>query len=65
MEKTSPVKFERRHLQAIADVFKANSNEYSRGRNQVLEALIDMFKADNPRFDESKFRAASRAHKVS
>jgi hypothetical protein len=55
------VKFEKRHLVALADVFKNNSSEFSKGRNQVFEALVVMLKADNPKFNEKLFRQAAKS----
>lgn len=53
-------KFSRRHYVAIASALRrGHAVHFELGTNHlILENLIWMFKMDNPRFDESKFREA-------
>lgn len=45
--------FTRQHFQKIADVIKKNES-----KENLVAALCDMFKADNPNFKEDLFRKA-------
>ena len=46
--------FQRRHYEAIAKVC-LTSKTYSMEYEKVVNALVDMFKEDNPNFDEKRF----------
>lgn len=49
--------FTRKHFVAVADMLKSISNHKERAA--VGQKHIDMFKKDNPRFDEAKFKKAA------
>jgi hypothetical protein len=53
--------FTRKHFVAMADMIKQISDHKS--RHQVADSHIALFKKDNPRFDEGRFRKAAGCDK--
>lgn len=57
--------FTRRHFEAIAEIIRSNSNivgesnSFDKGAKYggacIAQDLSDLFKEDNPQFDESRF----------
>jgi hypothetical protein len=43
-------------------VFAASDHDVNVAMNAMEDSLVELFKADNPRFDEDKFRQASKGN---
>lgn len=49
----------RRHFQAVADaILELKDKMPEQYREQFINKMVKMFQNDNPRFDETRFRAA-------
>ena len=52
--------FSQKHYEAIAAVLKQIDSEWvtEYAREDIVEALVDLFELDNPKFNAALFRAA-------